>query len=53
MKRKFPTLAVIVLVFAILWLLRDLNIIVISYPWLPITLIIIALGMIFNRLSSK
>lgn len=50
MKRKFPTFAVIVLVFALIWLLTDLNIIPkINVPWLPLILAIIALGWIINR----
>lgn len=48
--RSFPTLAVILLVFAIAWLLREMEIIDINVPWLPVVLIIIAIGVIFNRL---
>lgn len=51
-RRKFPTLGVILLVFATLWLLRELNVINFYAPWLPIVLIIIAIGIIFNRLFS-
>ena len=48
--KKFPTFAVIVFVFAMLWLLTDLNIIPrIDVPWLPLILGIIALGWIINR----
>jgi len=46
---RFPILAVILLVFAVIWLLSDLKILTISLPWIPIVLIIIAVGMIFNR----
>jgi hypothetical protein len=49
MKRKFPTIATIVLVFAIIWLLSELNVLTINVPWLPVILIIIAIGMIWNR----
>ena len=48
-KRKFPTLAIALLVVGLIWLLNDLNIIFIDIPWVPIVLIIIAMGMIFNR----
>jgi len=49
MKRRFPTFALLVLVFAVIWLLKDLGVIVIDVPWVPVILIIIALGMIINR----
>lgn len=48
-EKKFPTLAVILLVFAIAWLLSDLNIININIPWIPVILIIVAIGLIVNR----
>jgi prepilin signal peptidase PulO-like enzyme (type II secretory pathway) len=49
-RRSFPTLGFIILVFAGLWLLRDMNVIDWQVPWLPIVLIVIAIGIIFNRL---
>jgi hypothetical protein len=49
-KRSFPVLGFIILVFAGLWLLREMNIIDLKVPWLPVVLIIIAIGIIFNRL---
>ena len=49
-RRKFPTLAFIVLIFAGLWLLREMDIIDIRVPFLPVVLILIAVGIIFNRL---
>lgn len=49
-KRKFPTLGFIILLFASLWLLREMNVVDIRLPWIPVVLIIIAIGMIFNRL---
>lgn len=48
--RKFPTLGFILLVLALLWLLSDLEVMVVDIPWFPVILIIIALGMIYNRL---
>jgi prepilin signal peptidase PulO-like enzyme (type II secretory pathway) len=48
--RSFPTLAVIILVFALAWLLRELDVIDIKLPWLPVILILIVIGIIFNRL---
>lgn len=49
-KRKFPMLATILLIFAIIWLLSDLDILTISIPWIPVVLIIVAVGMIYNRI---
>jgi hypothetical protein len=49
MKRKFPVLAIILLLVGVLWLLTELNVITIPIPWIPVVLIVIALGMIINR----
>jgi len=51
MARKFPTFAFIVFIFALVWLLKDLRIISINVPWIPVVLGVIALGMIINRYS--
>lgn len=51
-RRRFPILGFIILVFASLWLLREMNVVDVKLPWLPIVLIIIAIGVIFNRLLS-
>ncbi len=48
-KPKFPMLAVILLVVAVVWLLSSLNLIIIDIPWIPVVLIIVAIGMIANR----
>ena len=48
-EKKFPTLAVILLIFAIAWLLSDLKLININIPWIPVILIIVAIGLIANR----
>lgn len=52
-KKRFPTFALIVLVFAVVWLLKDLGMINIGVPWIPAILIIVAIGMIINRLSRN
>ena len=52
-KKRFPTVAVIVLVAAIIWLLNELNLIAINIPWLPIILIIIATGWIINSVTRR
>lgn len=49
MAKKFPTFAFIVLIFAVIWLLKDLRIISINVPWIPVILGVIAIGMIANR----
>ena len=48
-RRRFPTLAIALLVVGVIWLLNDLELISVNIPWIPIVLIIIAVGMIFNR----
>lgn len=51
MKNRFPTLAIILLVVGIVWLLSSMNLIAVNIPWIPLILIIIAIGMIFNKFS--
>ncbi|VVB78263.1 Uncharacterised protein [uncultured archaeon] len=51
-KPRFPTLAVIILVLAAIWLLNDLSLIKITVPWIPVILIVIAVGIIINRYSE-
>ena len=48
-KPKFPTLAVIILVLAAIWLINDLGYLIINIPWIPVILIVVAIGMIINR----
>jgi len=47
--RKFPMFAVIVLLIGIFWLLSELGVLVVNVPWIPVVLIVIAIGWIFNR----
>ncbi len=49
----FPTFAVIVLVLAVLWLLGDMGILGVNVPWLPVILIIVAIGWIVNQYHKK
>ena len=51
-RKGFPTLAVILLVLAGLWLLSELGILVINVPWIPIVLIIIAIGLIYDHYAG-
>ena len=48
-KPKFPTLAVIILVFSLAWLLNELRVINLDLPWFPVILVLVAIGMIANR----
>jgi hypothetical protein len=48
-KSKFPILAVILLVVGIIWLVNELGYLAITIPWVPVVLIIIAVGLIINR----
>jgi fatty acid desaturase len=50
-RRRFPTFATILLVVALLWLLSDMNVLTINVPWIPVILIIIAIGWIFNAFT--
>ena len=50
-RKKFPSFAVIVLVFAVVWLLSDLGWLVIDVPWIPVILIVISIGVIYNRIN--
>jgi len=52
MKAKFPTLAVIVLIFALTWFLSEIGYLDIDVPWTPLILIVIAIGWIVNRYSN-
>lgn len=51
-KPKFPTLAVILLVVGAVWLLNDVGYLAINIPWIPLILIIVAVGLIINRYSG-
>lgn len=48
-QNKFPTLAIGLLLVGAIWLLNDLNVIKVDIPWIPVVIIVIALGMFFNR----
>lgn len=47
--KKFPVLATILLVLGVSWLLQDTGIISTHIPWIPVILIIVSIGMIYNR----
>lgn len=47
--RVFPLAGVILLIIGIVWLLNELNIFMISIPWVPLVLIVIAISIIVNH----
>jgi hypothetical protein len=51
-RRKFPTLWVLILIFGIVWFMREMGYFNINIPWLPVIVIIIAVGAIMNRLNN-
>jgi len=46
---KFPTFAVVILAIGVIWLLNDLNVFSINIPWLPVVLIVLAIGGIIKH----
>jgi uncharacterized membrane protein YoaK (UPF0700 family) len=48
-KPKFPVLATLLLVLGLVWILNDLSVINLNLPWVPVILVVIAIGMIWNR----
>ncbi|MDP2925846.1 MAG: hypothetical protein Q8N99_05735 [Nanoarchaeota archaeon] len=49
-KLRFPTFAIVLLIVGVIWLLNELDILPWKdIPWIPLVLIIIAVGMIINR----
>jgi len=49
---KFPVLAVILLLFAMVWFFNDLGYWHLNVPWLPVIVIVLAIGFIFNRFQG-
>lgn len=52
MKKRFPVLAVILLLFALAWFFSDLGYFNINIPWIPLILAVVAIGIIVNRYSD-
>lgn len=52
-KPRFPTLAVVLLVLAVIWLVNDLGYFSVNIPWIPVILIVIAVGIIINRYAQE
>jgi hypothetical protein len=49
-KPKFPTFAAVLLAIGVIWFLNEIKVIPwANIPWIPVVLIIVAIGMIINR----
>jgi hypothetical protein len=46
---RFPVLWTLLLIFGIVWLINEIGFANVDLPWLPVILIVIAIGMIANR----
>jgi hypothetical protein len=49
----FPTFALVVLLIGVFWLLNDLNILKVDVPWIPIVIIVVAIGWIVDHFAKK
>ncbi len=49
----FPTFALIVLLIGVFWLLSDLNVLKVNVPWVPIVIIVVAVGWIADHFTRK
>ncbi|MFH0840534.1 MAG: hypothetical protein V1865_00905 [bacterium] len=50
---RFPTLALIIFVVGLVWLLNDLEVFSAEIPWLPIVLMALALGWLIDGLTHR
>jgi hypothetical protein len=48
-KQKFPVLAVLILILGLSWLLQETGVVNLDLPWLPVIVVVAAIGMIWNR----
>ena len=48
---KFPMFAVVLLIVAVVWFLSELGLWAINVPWIPLIVIIVAIGFIYNRVA--
>ncbi len=53
MAKKFPTFGVILLVIGVVWLLNELGVVIVKVPWIPLILIVVAIGIIVNAFQKK
>ena len=52
-RTKFPVLWTLLLIFGVVWFVNEVGYAYINLPWLPVILIVIAVGMIANRYQSQ
>ncbi len=50
---RFPTFALIVLLIGIFWLLNELDVLKANVPWIPIVIIVVAVGWIVDHFTKK
>jgi len=48
-KKRFPTFGAILLAIGVIWLLNDLEVVPVDLPWVPIVVIVIAIGLLINH----
>ena len=51
-REKFPVFWTVILLFGVAWFLSELGYLDINIPWLPLILIVISMGFIFNRFNK-
>jgi hypothetical protein len=49
----FPTFALVVLLIGVFWLLNELNVLKVKIPWIPIIIIVVALGWIVDHFAGR
>jgi len=49
----FPTFALVVLLIGVFWLLSDLNVLKVDVPWVPIVIIVVAIGWIVDHFTKR
>jgi hypothetical protein len=52
-KKHFSTFWFLILILAVIWFLSELGYIDVNVPWLPLILIVIAMGAFINHLIGK
>ena len=52
MKKTFPTFALAVLIIGIVWLLNELKVIQIQIPIVPIIVVLVGLGLLYNHYKN-
>lgn len=53
MRSKFPVFWMVILLLGVAWLLGELGVFNVDVPWIPVIVVVTALGMIYNRLNKN